>query len=758
MKAAHIYASRLGWRVVPLHDMSAGVCSCHEGARCIKSAGKHPRISDWVNAASSDPDVIEAWWRKYPTANFGIATGVGSGFFALDEDPVHGGDVTLAALIAEHGPLPITTQARTGSGGYHYLFTSDVPVGTNASKIGPGLDIRGEGGQIVVAPSRSGKGAYSWVHAPWDVPPAPAPAWLLERLGRVPSAVTTAPVTDRGYFPPASPEILDQVRVALEAHGPAITDHGGGLHTVHAAAILTHDFALTDDEAWPLFVEWNQTCQPPWELDGGTATEPDLRIMLGRGLKYGKLAYGCRRTLDVRASAKRATEAWVAAGAKEDELVSLLQPIRKLIRERADPVERDLIQQDLMTATGKGALALGLPRGYVRASPAVRKVTGDAVDFDTSANGNPLDNLNNAVIVLERQKRSVWFDEFFQQIRTSDGEWTDGDNLALALEMQRVIGLKKMQTKTVHEAVTAYARRRARDSVRDSLEALVWDGEQRITGFLTRAFSTADNEYTRAASTNFWRSMVVRVFRPGEKVDNMLVLEGVQGLKKSSALQAIAGPELFAESASDPKDKDFFIALAGKMIVEVAELDSFSRASVTAVKRVLTCQVDRYRPPYGRSAENFPRRGIFVGTTNRSDWNTDDTGARRFWPVWCNSVDLGYIRENRLQLFAEAVADVKAGESWWEMPAEAAAAEQDARRQVDPWEELLDEYLTGDGANVDATIVGLLEHPLGVSRDRMSKTEQMRVARILRSLGFSKVDGWIEGVKRKFWKRDATAS
>lgn len=747
MKAGRVYASKFGWRVLP-----------------VRTLGKIPLLADWPRAASADVAVIAEWEKLYTDCNIGIACGSGSGFFALDVDPRHGGDGALAELTAEHGPLPLTTEAATPSGGSHYLFAMpDHGVTNSAGTVGAGLDIRGDGGQIVVAPSSTAAGSYRWVHPPWEVPPAPAPTWLLARLTRAPTASPDEPSAPsaRGYFPPATDADLAEAREALESHGPAIDGQGGGLHTCHAASLLTHDHALELHEAWPLFVEWNLSNEPPWALDGGTPSAPDLRMMLARGAKYGKLAYGCKRTLDIRAVSKRAAEAWSAAGGKDDDLLGLLQPIREMIRTRADPLVRDMIQQDLMATTGKGALALGLPRGHVRAEPKARKATGDALEFDASSTGVPLDNLNNAVIVIERQKRAIWFDEFYQQIRTPNGEWTDAEDLALAFEMQRVIGLKKMQTKTVHEAVLAHARREIRDSVCDWLGSLTWDGQHRIGQFLVRAFGTEDNEYTRSASTNFWRSMVARALRPGAKVDNMLVLEGVQGLKKSSALQAIVGSDLFAESASDPKDKDFFIALTGKMIVEVAELDSFSRASVTAVKRVLTCQVDRYRPPYGRAAENFPRRGIFVGTTNRSDWNSDDTGARRFWPVWCTSIDLDLIRRHREQLFAEAVADVNAGEGWWEMPAEATLAAQEERRQIDPWEELLETYVNGEGAAAVAdgvTLTNLMETALGVPRDRMGKVEQMRATRILKNLGFERVDGWLKGAKQKYWKRVAVVT
>jgi hypothetical protein len=356
--------TQLGWTLIPLHDVSAGHCSCPKSADCA-SAGKHPRVNDWVKAATDDLDAVLDWLERWPAMNLGLATGEASGVLVLDVDPDKGGADSLAALVAEHGPLPRTVQARTGSGGSHYLLKMpDYPLSNTAGKLGRGLDTRANGGQIVLAPSRSAKGAYTWVHAPWDTPIAEAPAWLLEELGRAAPAPTPA-TTNRGYFPPASAAVLEQARESLEAHGPAVDGEGGGLHTVHAAAILTHDFALTDEEAWPLLLEWNETCVPPWELDG----ENSLRTMLGRGRKYGKLDYGCRRAMDAVEYVRRACEAWRERGGHESEIPDLLALCRPMAASCGDPARHALIAKALQEYTGLAPKSLGLPKLRVESPP-----------------------------------------------------------------------------------------------------------------------------------------------------------------------------------------------------------------------------------------------------------------------------------------------------------------------------------------------------------------------------------------------------
>lgn len=180
--AAHDYAQR-GWRVLPLYhvvDTDTGpACTCKDGGAC-KNAGKHPNIKKWQDKASRSGADIEVWWSERPQSGVGIATGEQSGVFGLDVDPDNGGLETLAALEAKHGKLPYTYTVRTGSGGKHLYFTwPGFAVTNSAGKLGRGLDIRGNGGQLVAPPSQSGKGGYV---VSVDAPVADAPAWLLDLL------------------------------------------------------------------------------------------------------------------------------------------------------------------------------------------------------------------------------------------------------------------------------------------------------------------------------------------------------------------------------------------------------------------------------------------------------------------------------------------------------------------------------------------------------------------------------------------------
>ena len=154
LAAALTYARR-GWHVIPLHDMSAGVCSCSDGASC-STPGKHPRIMKWQHRATTDTATLTEWWRRWPAANVGIATGVRSGLVVLDVDPRHGGDEQLVALEAEHGKLPDTVAVATGGGGAHYYFAH--PGGEIRShEIAPGLELKADGTFVIAPPSLTGE-------------------------------------------------------------------------------------------------------------------------------------------------------------------------------------------------------------------------------------------------------------------------------------------------------------------------------------------------------------------------------------------------------------------------------------------------------------------------------------------------------------------------------------------------------------------------------------------------------------------------
>lgn len=135
--------------------LGAALAYARRGLPVFPVNGKSPLTMHGFKDASMDANIIRGWWTQWPDANVAIATGLVSGLFALDVDPRHGGDKSLAALEEKHAPLPATLDSRTGGGGRHLFFalTQGQIIRNSAGKLGPGLDVRGDGGYVVIPPS-----------------------------------------------------------------------------------------------------------------------------------------------------------------------------------------------------------------------------------------------------------------------------------------------------------------------------------------------------------------------------------------------------------------------------------------------------------------------------------------------------------------------------------------------------------------------------------------------------------------------------
>ena len=175
------YAER-GWAVLPLHTVLEGKCSC--GKVACSSAGKHPQTMNGLKSATTDLDTINTWFKHWPKANIGIATGAISGIGVIDIDPKHGGEDSLYELTKTHGKIPDTVEAITQSQGRHIIFQYEDGFRTTAGKLGRGIDTRGDGGYIVAAPSKGLLGEYHWEASsdPADCPIVRAPGWILQLL------------------------------------------------------------------------------------------------------------------------------------------------------------------------------------------------------------------------------------------------------------------------------------------------------------------------------------------------------------------------------------------------------------------------------------------------------------------------------------------------------------------------------------------------------------------------------------------------
>lgn len=367
------------------------------------------------------------------------------------------------------------------------------------------------------------------------------------------------------------------------------------------------------------------------------------------------------------------------------------------------------------------------------------------------SSGQALCNVDNVLRLMKvadefgnEKEPAIWWDEFHQKIFTNwnrngkgASEWSEVDTLNLLVRFQGDYGFRRLGDDILFKTVTTFAHRNPRSEPKEWMEKLVWDKKERIIKFWTTYFGVADGWYAIQMGLNFWLSMVSRVYLPGCQSDHMVIMEGPEGVGKSSALGVIGGKWYTAMMLDLGKIQAFLEVLPGKMIVEISELDAFRRADANTIKKITSNREDRYRAAYGRMAVDFKRQCIFVGTTNEREYLAG-TGStdRRFWPVRVETVRMEELRRDREQLFAEAVHYYKAGRKWWEMPEEV-EAERDRRREVDPWEDLMQEQLHTMNeittSNVGSTI-------LNIAASKQDWQFARRVGKLMHKLGYELVN------------------
>ena len=221
-------------------------------------------------------------------------------------------------------------------------------------------------------------------------------------------------------------------------------------------------------------------------------------------------------------------------------------------------------------------------------------------------------------------------------------------------------------------------------------------------------------------------------------------------------MRVLAGPKWFSDSELELGDKDGYQALVGVWIYELGELHALGKRDVARVKAFVSAPADRYRPSYGRRSILVPRQTVFVGTTNASQYLGDETGGRRFNPIKCGRIDLAKLTQDRDQLWAEARHRFDKGEAWHMTGALAkvAAEEQEERFVRDPWEERVAAWLANpEREDVGVTTADVLA-ALHVDTGKQGKTEAMRVAAILRRLGWTRRQERVGDDRRYVYRRN----
>jgi hypothetical protein len=313
-------------------------------------------------------------------------------------------------------------------------------------------------------------------------------------------------------------------------------------------------------------------------------------------------------------------------------------------------------------------------------------------------------------------------------------------------------GLTRIGKEAVADGLELVAQERSFDPLEDKLRSLKWDGVPRISRWLfdycgVQITSTQPEAYLEAVARKWLIAAVARAFRPGCKVDTVLVLAGAQGLAKSTFGNTLAYDLWFSDALPAVHTKDASGHLCGRWIIELAEMAHASRADVEETKAFVSRSVERFRRPYDRLEIEYPRRCIFFGTSNRNTFLRDETGNRRFWPVDVSVIDIERLRADRDQLWAEAVHAFDAGEKWWFTPEEErlAVVQQKAFMVVDERALELEEKLGNRSRTTTLEGCDLLVMQKGIR-------EQREVAAMLRHIGWQPS----KDRRHRFWERTVT--
>jgi Virulence-associated protein E/Bifunctional DNA primase/polymerase, N-terminal len=698
------YATR-GWHVFPCWPGDKSPCVGQDK----DAAGNKIPKSGGLYKASTDETQISTWWRRWPNAMIGVRTGAASGVWAIDPDAPDGdkpdGLAAWAVLVAKHGPVHTHTH-RTPGGGQHLLFAWDAhrPVTNREGDLsGTGINVRGEGGYIIAPPSRRADGrAYEIAESLDFFRFATAPDWLYELI-----------IPERSA-PPIGASAFGQVRLP-----------SGGRRSYAAAALRG-------------------------ECDRVAGAVRDRNIALNTAaLKLGGL---------------------VGAGKlAEDEVVAALYDAATACGYIASD------GQHAAMATINSGMKAGIKNPRViperRAKPHVQVPQGGRnppswlEDCLTDDKGQPLAVLANALIALRDAPELsdvLAFDQMLcAPVLTSalPGEdhgpietrpVTDVDVSKVQEWLQRA-GLHRIGKDTVHQACDQRAHERSFHPVRQDIEATAWDGHARAANWLVRYLGCEDTAYIREIGKMFLVSMIARIYEPGCKSDYMLVLEGPQGARKSTAC-AILGGEWFSDNLPDVSTagKDVAQHLVGKWLIEIAEMSAMSKAEDAALKAFITRPVERYRPSYGRKEVIQPRQCVFIGSTNKAAYLRDETGGRRFWPVKVGAIDTDALAIDRAQLFAEALILYRSGTKWWpndRFEVEHIKPQQEARFEADAWEESIAEFLR----QVDQTTVSLVARDaLHIEVPRIGTADQRRIAAAMERLGWKRQKVAWDG--KRWWR------
>lgn len=411
------------------------------------------------------------------------------------------------------------------------------------------------------------------------------------------------------------------------------------------------------------------------------------------------------------------------------------------------------------------------------------EITGQSISDDVvdglmvTDSGKAIVNVENICRILSRVESfesQIRFDNWTGKLYIYDhdeDDWrdfSDGDYIDLQCRLSQVLPEFARVTKAlVIDALTRFMGNNKEDTAIDYVRSLTWDKEDRIGKMMHLGYGTPDDEYHSAVGSNFMKGMAARIVEPGVKFDTVLCIEGVQGLGKSTSLELLAGDMNHLETMVDPENKDFLMQMRGNLIVEFTEGVIIRKKDAENMKGFVSKNEDTFRSPYGIVTNTVKRRCVFAMTTNSDEYLKDTTGNRRFIPIVAQKIDKEWIKENRDQLFAEALYRREVmKETLYEYPDDVLEHQENkvVRSEhydliqswcLNPYEVHEDQkqFVKQMDINGGFTVLDVWMHCLENSKGAIQGFRGNEIAGVLKSIGFEKRRVMVDGATKSRWYR-----
>ena len=380
--------------------------------------------------------------------------------------------------------------------------------------------------------------------------------------------------------------------------------------------------------------------------------------------------------------------------------------------------------------------------------------------------------VTNLKRMVERADIIGWdvrLDRFRDEImKFQGGKWFqfgDDDYTALRIHLESQFRFKPIGREMIRDVVAHVARNNSFDSAIAWLDSIEdWDGVPRIDTFLASYMGATNDAYTRAVGAYMWTALAGRVLDPGCQVDMVPILEGAQGVRKTSAVKAmVPHKELFCGISFTEKDDDLARKMRGRLIAEIGELKGLHSRELETIKDFITRTDENWIPKFKEFGTSFPRRLVFVGTTNQTEFLADDTGNRRWLPVHVEWCDVDAIKHDRNQLWAEARARFKATGIAFKEAEQLAGVHHEKYMMHDAWQDIIAGWLHTadlDGKspidNDFLLISDILRDALAFDMKHIKRADEIRIGKILRVIGFERAVRRVNGKSAKVWVKGAT--